>query len=154
AVGHEQGLVVQHQLLVLGEVLVVGLGRGDGVGVGRQLGHDVKAVLGLGGVPDALLVVGGLVEELGAAADVHQGIEEGVKVAGGGIRKQVGAGGGGSVAQGPHLVPGLGHLPAVLLQEAGVVEQAAGAVEHGGQVGLAVAVGVGQRSLGDRKSVG
>src|SRR5699024_4651417 len=96
----------------------------------------------------ALLVVGGLVEELGAAADVHQGVEESVKVAGGGVSKEVGAGSGGCVAQGPHLVPGLGHLPAVLGQEAGVVEQAAGAVEHGGQVGLAVAVGVGQRGIG------
>ena len=148
AVGHEQGLVVQHQLLVLGEVLVVGLGRGDGVGVGSQLGHDVEAVLGLGGVPDAFLVVGGLVEELGAAAHIHQRVEESVKVAGGGVSKQVGAGCRGRVAQLPHLVPGLGHFPAVLRQEAGVVEQAAGAVEHGGKVGLAVAVGVGQGSVG------
>ena len=148
AVGHEQGLVVQHQLLVLGKVLIVGLGRGDGVGVGGQLSHDIKAGLCLGGVPDALGVVGGLVEELGAACCVHQSIEESVEVAGGGVGEQVSALSLCLFAQLPHLVPGLGHVPALFLQEAGVVEQAAGAVEHGGQVGLAIAVGVGERSVG------
>ena len=43
AVGHKQGLVVQHQLLVLGKVLIVGLCRGNGVGVGSQLVDDIKA---------------------------------------------------------------------------------------------------------------
>ena len=148
AVGHEQSLVVQHQLLVLGKVLIVGLCGGDGVGVGSQLCHDIKAGLCLGGVPDALGVVGGLVEELGAACCVHQSIEESVEVAGGGVGEQVSALSLCLFAQLPHLVPGLGHVPALFLQEAGVVEQAAGAVEHGGQVGLAVAVGVGKRSIG------
>ena len=37
AVGHEQGLVVKDELLVLSEVLIVGLSRGDGVGVGGEL---------------------------------------------------------------------------------------------------------------------
>ena len=148
AVGHEQSLVVQHQLLVLGKVLIVGLGRGDGVGVGGQLSHDIKAGLCLGGVPDALGVVGGLVEELGAACCVHQSIEESVEVTGGGVGEQVSALSLCLFAQLPHLVPGLGHVPALFLQEAGVVEQAAGAVEHGGQVGLAIAVGVGERSVG------
>ena len=148
AVGHEQSLVVQHQLLVLGKVLIVGLGRGDGVGVGGQLSHDIKAGLCLGGVPDALGVVGGLVEELGAACCVHQSIEESVEVAGGGVGEQVSALSLCLFAQLPHLVPGLGHVPALFLQEAGVVEQAAGAVEHGSQVGLAIAVGVGERSVG------
>ena len=148
AVGHEQGLVVQHQLLVLGKVLIVGLCGGDGVGVGSQLCHDIKAGLCLGGVPDALGVVGGLVEELRAAGSVHQRIEEGVEVAGGGVGEQVGALSGSLVAQCPHLVPGLGHVPALFLQETGVVEQAAGAVEHGSQIGFAVAVGVGQGGVG------
>jgi len=148
AVGHEQGLVVQHQLLVLGKVLIVGLCGGDGVGVGGQLCHDIKAGLCLGGVPDAFFVVGSLVEEVGATCGVHQRIEEGVEVAGGGVGEQVGALSGSLVAQCPHLVPGLGHVPALFLQETGVVEQAAGAVEHGSQIGLAVAVGVGQRGVG------
>ena len=52
------------------------------------------------------------------------------------------------VAQCPHLVPGLGHVPALFFQETSVVEQAAGTVEHGGQIGLAVAVGVGQGGVG------
>ena len=148
AVGHEQGLVVQHQLLVLGKVLIVGLCGGDGVGVGSQLCHDIKAGLCLGGVPDAFFVVGSLVEELRAAGSVHQRIEEGVEVAGGGVGEQVGALSGSLVAQCPHLVPGLGHVPALFLQETGVVEQAAGAVEHGSQIGFAVAVGVGQGGVG------
>ena len=92
--------------------------------------------------------MGSLVEEVGAACGVHQRIEEGVEVAGGGVGEQVGALSGSLVAQCPHLVPGLGHVPALFLQETGVVEQAAGAVEHGGQIGLAVAVGVGQRGVG------
>ena len=93
--------------------------------------------------------MGGLVEELRAAGSVHQRIEEGVEVAGGGVGEQVGALSGSLVAQCPHLVPGLGHVPALFLQETGVVEQAAGAVEHGSQIGLAVAVGVGQRGVGE-----
>ena len=80
AVGHEQGLVVQHQLLVLGKVLIVGLCGGDGVGVGSQLCHDIKAGLCLGGVPDAFFVVGSLVEEVGAACGVHQCVEECIKI--------------------------------------------------------------------------
>lgn len=40
------------------------------------------------------------------------------------------------------------HIPALFLQETGVVEQAAGAVEHGSQIGFAVAVGVGQGGVG------
>ena len=152
AVGHKQGLVVQHQLLVLGKVLIVGLCGGDGVGVGSQLCHDIKAGLCLGGVPDAFFVVGSLVEEVGATCGVHQRIEEGVEVAGGGVGEQVGALSGSLVAQCPHLVPGLGHVPALFLQETGVVEQAAGAVEHGSQIGLAIAVGVGQGGVG--KSAG
>ena len=148
AVGHKQGLVVQHQLLVLGKVLIVGLCGGDGVGVGSQLCHDIKAGLCFGGVPDAFFVVGSLVEEVGAACGVHQRIEEGVEVAGGGVGEQVGALSGSLVAQCPHLVPGLGHVPALFLQETGVVEQAARAVEHGSQIGLAVAVGVGQGGVG------
>ena len=92
--------------------------------------------------------MGGLVEELGAACCVHQSIEESVEVAGGGVGEQVSALSLCLFAQLPHLVPGLGHVPALFLQEAGIVEQAAGAVEHGGQVGLAIAVGVGERSVG------
>ena len=92
--------------------------------------------------------MGGLVEEVGATCGVHQRIEEGVEVAGGGVGEQVSALSLCLFAQLPHLVPGLGHVPALFLQEAGVVEQAAGAVEHGGQVGLAIAVGVGERSVG------
>ena len=92
--------------------------------------------------------MGGLVEELRAAGSVHQRIEEGVEVAGGGVGEQVGALSGSLVAQCPHLVPGLGHVPALFLQETGVVEQAAGAVEHGSQIGLAVAVGIGQGGVG------
>ena len=92
--------------------------------------------------------MGSLVEEVGAACGVHQRIEEGVEVAGGGVGEQVGALSGSLVAQCPHLVPGLGHIPALFLQETGVVEQAAGAVEHGSQIGLAVAVGVGQGGVG------
>ena len=148
AVGHEQSLVIQHQLLILGKVLIVRLCRSDGVGVGGQLGHDIKAGLCLRGVPDALGVVGGLVEELGAACCVHQSIEESVEVAGGGVGEQVSALSLCLFAQLPHLVPGLGHIPALFLQEASVVEQTAGAVEHGGQIGLAIAVGVGERSVG------
>ena len=148
AVGHEQSLVVQHQLLVLGKVLIVGLCGGNGVGVGSQLVDDVKAGLCLRGIPDAFLIVGGLVEELRAAGGIHQCVEERIKVAGGGVGEQVGALSGSLVAQCPHLVPGLGHVPALFLQETGVVEQAAGAVEHGSQIGLAVAVGVGQGGVG------
>ena len=92
--------------------------------------------------------MGSLVEEVGAAGSVHQRIEEGVEVAGGGVGEQVGALSGSLVAQCPHLVPGLGHVPALFLQETGVVEQAAGAVEHGSQIGFAVAVGVGQGGVG------
>ena len=92
--------------------------------------------------------MGGLVEELRAAGSVHQRIEEGVEVAGSGVGEQVGALSGSLVAQRPHLVPGLGHVPALFLQETGVVEQAAGAVEHGSQIGFAVAVGVGQGGVG------
>ena len=90
-VGHEQSLVIQHQLLILGKVLIVRLCRSDGVGVGGQFGHDVKAGLCLGGVPDAFFIMGRLVEEVGAACCIHQRIEERIKVAGGGVGEQVGA---------------------------------------------------------------
>ena len=148
AVGHEDRLVVQNELLVHLEVLVVGLGGGHGVGVGGQLLNDLKALLRLGGIPHALGVGGGGVKELGAAHRVHQSVQESVEVAGGGISKEVDALGHGLVAQLPHLVPGGGNLPPLLLKEAGVVEQAAGGVEHGGQIGLAVAVGVGEGGVG------
>ena len=92
--------------------------------------------------------MGGLVEELRAAGGIHQSVEECIKVAGGGVGEQVGALSGSLIAQFPHLVPGGGHVPALFLQETGVVEQAAGAVEHGSQIGLAVAVGVGQGGVG------
>ena len=92
--------------------------------------------------------MGSLVEEVGAACGVHQRIEEGVEVAGGGVGEQIGALGSSFITQCPHLVPSSRHVPALFLQETGVVEQAAGAVEHGSQIGLAVAVGVGQGGVG------
>ena len=93
--------------------------------------------------------MGGLVEELRAAGSVHQRIEEGVEVAGGGVGEQVGALGSSLITQFPHFIPSGGHIPALFLQETGVVEQAAGAVEHGSQIGFAVAVGVGQGGIGE-----
>ena len=92
--------------------------------------------------------MGRLVEEVGAACCIHQRIEERIKVAGGGVSEQVGALRSRLVTQFPHFIPCLGHIPALFLQETGVVEQAAGAVEHGSQIGFAVAVGVGQGGVG------
>ena len=149
AVGHEDRLVVQNELLVHLEVLVVGLGGGHGVGVGGQLFNNLKALLSLGGIPHALGVGGGGVKELGAAHGVHQSVQESVEVAGGGISKEVDALGHGLVAQLPHLVPGGGQGPALLLQKARVIEQAAGGVEHGSQISLAVAVGIGDGVIGE-----
>ena len=108
---------------------------------------DVEAGLSSLGVPDALGVVGGVVEEVGAAGLVHQSVEESVKVTGGGVGEEVDALCHGLVAQLPHLIPGGGDFPALFLKEARVVEQAAGGVEHGGEVGLAVGVGVGARAV-------
>ena len=96
--------------------------------------------------------MGGSLKELGAANAVHQRVQESVKVTGGGIGEQVDALSLGGFAQGPHLVPGGGNLPALFLKQAGVVEQAAGAVEHGGHVGLAIVIGVGQRGIGKAAS--
>ena len=52
--------------------------------------------------------------------------------------------GGGLVAQRPHLLPGGGNGPALFFKETGVVEQAAGRIEHGGEIGLAITIGVGK----------
>ena len=147
-VGHEQSLVIQHQLLILGKVLIVRLCRSDGVGVGGQFGHDVKAGLCFGSVPDAFFIMGRLVEEVGAACCIHQRIKERIKVAGGGVSEQVGALRSRLVTQFPHFIPCGGHIPAFFFQEPCVVEQTAGAVEHGSQIGLAIAVRVGKRSIG------
>ena len=91
--------------------------------------------------------MGGVIEEVGAAGLVHQGVEESVKVTGGGVGEEVDALFHGLVAELPHLIPGGGDFPALFLKEALVVEEAAGAVEHGGEVGLAVGVGVGARAV-------
>ena len=147
-VGHEQSLVIQHQLLILGKVLIVRLCRSDGVGVGGQFGHDVKAGLCFGSVPDAFFIMGRLVEEVGAACCIHQRIEERIKVAGGGVSEQVGALCSRLVTQFPHFIPRGGHIPAFFFQEPCIVEQTAGAVEHGSQIGLAITVRVGKRSIG------
>ena len=147
AVGHKDGLIVQHKLLVLCKVVVVGIGRGGRLGVLGQLGNNVEAGLGLLGVPDAFFITRGLVEELGAARRVHQSVEESVEVTGGGVGKQADAFGLRLVAQLPHLIPGGGHFPALFFQQAGVIEQAAGAVEHGCQIRFAVAIRIGQGGI-------
>ena len=119
------------------------------MGVVGQLVKNLEERVGLGGLPDAFLEVGGGVEEVAAADNVHEGVQESVEVTGGRVGEEVDALLKGLVAELPHLVPGGGNSPALFLKEAGVVEQAAGGVEHGGEVGLAVVVGVGGGSVGE-----
>ena len=91
--------------------------------------------------------MGGLLEESVSADGVHQAVEESVEVAGGGIGEERDPLRLGLLAQLPHFIPGLGNLPALLLEEAGVVEQTAGAVEHGHEIGFTVGIGLGERGV-------
>ena len=111
------------------------------MGVGSQLVQDVQQGLAVLGIPCTLLIGGDGIEEIGTADSVHQSEHESIVVASGGVSEQINAFSLSSLAQSPHLVPGGGNCPALILEQLCVVEQAAGRVEHGSHVGHAVAVG-------------
>ena len=91
--------------------------------------------------------MGCVIEELLAACLIHQRVEECIKVTSGGVSKQRDALGSSLVAQLPHLIPSGRDFPALLLEQALVVEQAAGRVEHRCQIGLTIRVRVGGRVI-------
>ena len=79
---------------------------------------------------------------------MKQCIEECVKVSGCRVGEQCDAFCSSFVTQLPHLIPGLRNGPAFFLKQGCVVEQTAGAVEHGHQISFSVTIGIGDGVLG------